>query len=93
MGTLRWEKENALLQEQQQIQFDVERKRRELKLLELETQTQIEALKRRLDAHRSELEALVLEQSQREQNLRNRREQTWRQRSGDLPQDDSSNES
>ena len=93
MGTLRSEKENALLQEQQQIQFEVERKRRELELLELETQAQIELLKRKLDSHRSELEALVLEQSQREQNWKNRREQTWRKRRGDLTLDDSSNES
>lgn len=83
MGTLRWEKENALIQEQQQIQFDVERKKRELELLEAETKARIESLNRELEAHRSDLEALEFERSKREKDWKNRQEENWRQRSGD----------
>lgn len=88
MGTLRSEKENSIAQEQQQVQIDVNRKKRELELLELETQARIDLLRAQLESHRSELETLEREQSQREINWENRQQETWRQRSGDKRLDD-----
>jgi circadian clock protein KaiC len=88
MGTLRWEKENAILQEKEQVKLDVERKRREIELLEAETQARIEALHQELDSHRAELTALPNEQEQREQIWKRQREATLRQREGGARQDE-----
>ena len=93
MGTLRWEKENAILQEQQQARADLEIKKREIKRLEAETQARIEALKSELESHRAELEILIREQEQREQNSMDRREATRYQRGGDARLDETLSES
>ena len=93
MGTLRWEKENAILHEQQQARADLELKKNEIELLEAETQARIEALKRELETHRAELETLTREQEQREQNWIDRREATRYRREGDALPDETSSES
>jgi len=83
MGTLRWEKENTVLQEQKRARADLEIKKKEIERLEAETHVRIEALNRALESHRAELEILTREQEQHEQNWIDRREATRHQRGGD----------
>ncbi len=58
MGTLRWEKEESDRQIEKKKQIESERKRIELELAESEINAKIQALKKQLEANRSEIERL-----------------------------------
>ncbi len=61
MGTLRWEKEEALRREKALAHVGLRRKERELSLAEAEVRGRIELLNRELELRRAENEALAEE--------------------------------
>ncbi|MEJ2207773.1 MAG: circadian clock protein KaiC [Anaerolineae bacterium] len=58
MGTLRWEREQALQAERDRLRVEMEHRRHELQLAEAEIQARIQAMERELEARRADLEML-----------------------------------
>ncbi|NPV63746.1 MAG: circadian clock protein KaiC [Methanotrichaceae archaeon] len=63
MGTLRWEREKAERRAEEQRQMDAERKRIELELADSEINARIQSLKRELEANRTELKRLSVDEA------------------------------
>jgi circadian clock protein KaiC len=72
MGTLRWEKEEAEKHEEITMRSEVQHKRLELELAEAEINAKIIALKRELEANRSDLERLDKDEDKRRAIYENR---------------------
>lgn len=89
MGTMRWEKEEALRREEEQARRETEARRRELEVAEAEVQARIKLLERELEARRAALSRLEAEQGTRIDDKEARQEKVRQMRIGkDRPQSD-----